>query len=273
MTVREFLRTSAGVLLVGMMAAACASGSKRPPTGTPEPDKFLFERGTESLNEKKWITSREYFRELVDSYPQSPYRANAKIGVADTYLGERTAESYVLAANEFREFLSFYPTHRLAGYAQFKLGMTYFYQMRGPDRDQTETREAIKELATFVDRYQNDPSEPNRTLVAEGQARLRDARDRLSDYEYRVGFHYFRARWYPGAIDRFKVLLDNDPKYTRRDAVFYYLGECLMKIQRPAEALPYYDRLMGEFESSEYLELARKRATEIKEGVTTTKKG
>jgi outer membrane protein assembly factor BamD len=261
------------VIAAALFAPACASGPKKPPTGTPEPDKFLFERGTEGLTEKRWLTAREYFRELVDSYPQSRYRANAKLGVADTYLGERSAESFVLAANEFREFLSFYPTHTLAGYAQYKLGMTYYYQMRGPDRDQTETREAIKELSVFVERYQNDPSEPNRSLMPEAQQHLRDARDRLNDYEYRVGYHYFRTRWYPGAIDRFKVLLDRDPKYTRRDAVFYYLAESLLKIQRPAEALPYYDRLIAEFETSEYLEPARKRVSEIKEGVTTTKKG
>ena len=74
-------------------AAACASGPKRPPAGTPEPDKFLFERGTEELNEKHWFTAREYFRTLIDSYPQSTYRADAKLGLGDTYLGEGSAES------------------------------------------------------------------------------------------------------------------------------------------------------------------------------------
>ncbi|HEY1302876.1 MAG TPA: outer membrane protein assembly factor BamD, partial [Vicinamibacterales bacterium] len=97
------------------LAGACASTTaKKPPTGTPEPDKFLFERGTEELDKRRWIVSREYFRQLVDSYPQSQYRADAKLGVGDTYLGEGSAESYVLAINEFREFLSFYPTHKRA---------------------------------------------------------------------------------------------------------------------------------------------------------------
>ena len=69
----------------------------KPPTGTPEPDKFLFERGTEALNKKRWLVAREYFRELIDTYPQSPLRADAKLGIGDTYLGEGSAESYVLA--------------------------------------------------------------------------------------------------------------------------------------------------------------------------------
>src|SRR4051812_43674733 len=67
-------------------AAACASGPKRPPVGTLEPDKFLWERGTQELDKRHWLTAREYFRQLMDSYPQSPYRADAKLGMGDTYL-------------------------------------------------------------------------------------------------------------------------------------------------------------------------------------------
>ena len=76
-------------ILVLASASACASGPKKPPVGTLEPDKFLIERGTEELNKKHWLTSREYFRQLMDSYPQSTYRADAKLGMADTYLGDR----------------------------------------------------------------------------------------------------------------------------------------------------------------------------------------
>jgi outer membrane protein assembly factor BamD len=254
-----------GALLLAFTLGACASGPRQPPTGTPEPDKFLFERGTEALNDRKWLTSREYFRQLMDTYPQSPHRADAKLGMGDTFLGERTTEAYILAANEFREFLNFYPTHSRADYAQYKLGMTHFYQMRSADRDQTETREAIKELTVFMERFPNSP------LAPEASARLREARDRLADAEYRVGLHYYRVRWYPGAIDRWADLLRQDPLYSNRDAVFYHLADALVKVQRPAEALPYFERLVSEFEQSEYLELARKRAEELKSTMNKTK--
>jgi len=59
-------------------------------------------------------------------------------------------------------------------------------------------------------------------------------------------------------------LLKADPEYTRRDAVYFYLGESFLKIERPAEALPYYERLIKEFEQSEHLEDAQKRIAEIK---------
>ena len=68
--------------------------------------------------------------QVTETYTQSPYRPDAKLGIGDTYLGEGTPEALVLALNEFQEFLAFYPTHPRADYAQYKLGMTHFRQMR-----------------------------------------------------------------------------------------------------------------------------------------------
>ena len=255
-------------ILVVAFVSACASGPKKPPVGTLEPDKFLWERGTDELNKKHWLTAREYFRQLMDSYPQSTYRADAKLGLADTYLGEGSSESNVLAVNEYREFISFYPTHERAYYAQFKLGMCHFYQMHGPDRDQTETHEAIAELTAFVQRYANS------SLIGEGRARLREARDRLSDSDYRVAYFYLKTQKFaPAAIDRFNAILKTDPEYTRRDAVYFFLAQALLKVNRPAEALPYLDRLVSEFETSEYLEQAKKLAETLKADVKKPKIG
>jgi outer membrane protein assembly factor BamD len=254
------------VMLAGL--AACTSSSRKPPVGTLEPDKFLWERGTQELNKKHWLTAREYFRELMDSYPQSQYRADAKLGLADTYLGEGSTESQVLAINEYREFLSYYPTHKRADYAQFKLGMSYYYQMHGPDRDQSETDEAIAELTRFVEQYSTSP------LIDEGRKRLREARDRKSDADYRVGYFYLRTQKFPpAAIDRFKAILKNDPEYTRRDAVYFYLAEALIKMKSEAEALPYLDRLIKEFEYSEHLEEAKKLAETLKVDMKKAKNG
>jgi outer membrane protein assembly factor BamD len=239
-------------------AAACASHQRGlVPPGTSEPDRFLFDKGTEALNAKKWLTAREYFKQINETYTASPYRPDAKLGIGDTYLGEGTAEALVLAINEFREFLSFYPTNKRADYAQYKLGMAHFRQMRNPQRDQTETREAVKELETFVDRY------PNSSLMPEVRSKLREAKDRLSTSSYMVGYFYYRQRWYIGAVDRFKDVL-KDEGYTGRDAVYFYLGESLLKQNKPAEALPYFERLVQEFEKSEYLAEAQKRITELK---------
>jgi outer membrane protein assembly factor BamD len=258
----SFTRRWRVLVVAAVVAAVSACGVRRGglvPPGTSEPDRFLFDRGTAALNDKKWLTSREFFKQVVETYVQSPYRPDSKLGIGDSYLGEGTAEALVLAINEFREFLSYYPTNPRADYAQYKLGLAHFRQMRGPQRDQTETREAVRELQTFVDRY------PNSALLPEVTTKLREARDRLGESDYLVGYFYFRQRWYPGAIDRFKELLTQDPGYTGRDAVYYYLAESLVRAKREAEALPYYEKLVSEFERSEYLPEAQRRIAELKQ--------
>ena len=246
-------------LLAGAAGAgACAAGKAKIPAGTAQPDNFLYERGTEALNKKKWMTAREYFQTIVETYPQSTHRADAKLGVGDSLLGEGTAASQIQAIQEFREFLSFFPTHARADYAQYKLAMAHYYQMAKPERDQTETREAIREFDIFFERY------PNSKLRPEAEKFDRETRDRLSESEYRVGLFYHRARWYPGAIDRFQQVLKNDPKFTNRDAVYFYLSEALVKMNRPAEAVPQLTKLVEEFEVSEFLDDAHKLLTEIK---------
>jgi outer membrane protein assembly factor BamD len=241
------------------VAAGCASTGRGPvPPGTAQPDQFLFDKGNEALQKKKWITAREYFKQVTETYTQSPIRPDAKLGVGDTYLGEGSTEALVLAIAEFQEFLSFYPTNPRADYAQYKLGMAHFRQMRSSQRDQTETRDAIRELQAFVTRY------PNSSLMPEVKAKLREARDRLSTSEMEVGRFYYRIRWYAGAIDRLNTLLKDDPEYTGRDEAYFYLAESYVKLSRQAEALPLFEKLVQEFERSEHLEAARKRIEEIK---------
>jgi hypothetical protein len=46
--------------------------------------------------------------------------------------------------------------------------------------------------------------------------------------------------------------------------VYFHLAESLYRTDKKAAALPYYDRLLREFEKSEYLAEARKRITELK---------
>jgi outer membrane protein assembly factor BamD len=247
------------VTLAVTSAAACASsGRGAVPPGTPQPDQFLFEKGNDALAQKKWLTAREYFKQVTETYTQSPIRPDAKLGVGDTYLGEGSAASLVLAIAEFQEFLSFYPTHARADYAQYKLGMAHFRQMRSPQRDQTETRDAIHEFESFVTRY------PNSSLMPEVQAKLRESRDRLGTSELEVGRFYYRVRWYPGAIDRLSTLLKQDPTFTHRDEAYYYLGEALIKVNRPAEALPLFEKLVQEFEQSEFLEETQKEIDTLK---------
>jgi len=253
-------RSTFALLLVAASAllSACTERVRLPDAGEMQPDKFLYDHGTEAVQRHHWLEAREHFRKLVDTYTQSPYRQEARLAVGDTYLGEGGYANYILAANEFREFLRFSPLNPRADYAQYRLAVSEFRQMLGPERDQTSTLTALAEIATFIKNY------PTSEYMPEVLVMQRLARTRLSDSEFSVGFHYFRTRWYYGTIPRLQGILTDDPTYERRDAVYYYLGESYFLTRRPTEAAPYYDKLVGEFAVSEYLDRAKARLEEIK---------
>ncbi len=231
-TSRYLFSRLAGLALLAvtlLTVSACGSALRRGsvPPNTAQPDQYLYDRGMADLKDKKWLSAREYFTQINDNYAQSPLRPDAMLALGDSDLGQGTAAEIVFAINEFEEFLSYYPTNPRADYAQYKLALAHVRQMRNPERDQTETRQAIKELDTFVARY------PNSTLMPEVRTKLREAHDRLSTSDYLVGYFYYKQqKWYPGDIDRFVAIMKDDPDYTERDGVYFYLAESMVKLKR-----------------------------------------
>ena len=207
------------------------------PPGTAQPDKFLFDKGNEALQKKKWLTAREFFKQVTETYTQSPFRPDAKLGIGDTYLGEGSTEALVLAINEFQEFLSFYPTNRARRLRAVQAGhgalpadaVAAARSDRNARRDQRVPDLRRRGIRTAAD------------ARSEGEA-ARSARSAERSRNYQVGHFYYRQRWYPGAIDRLNLLLKDDPEFTGRDEVYFYLGESLLKVERQAEALPYFEK-------------------------------
>ncbi len=254
---RAVLRASACGLLLVLAACGARSNVQVPAAGESGAEKFLFDRGQEALERRQWIDAREYFRRLIDTFPGSEFRRDAKIGLGDSYLGEGHADSLILAAHEFREFLTFFPLAPNADYAQYRLATAYMRQMLGPQRDQTATITALRELDTFL---QNYPKSQYRDEVV---AMRRQARDRLSEHEFQVGLSNLRIRVYAGAIARFEGLLKADPEFTGRDKVYFYLGEVYEKVGRTNEARQWYERVQKEFSESDDLDDARARLAEL----------
>ena len=261
-------RRNSGILLVLALTAtvAACAGTARvtdiPDVGDLEADRLLFERGSEAIDERDWARAREYFLQIRDNYPQSEYRAEARLQIGDTYEGEGSTESYVRALEEFQDFLSLYPTHPRAAYAQYKLGMVHFHQIRIAERDQTETLSAIAEFEAFLARFPSDHE-----LVPQVRGGLRAARDRLGTHDFQIGVYYYSNANYAGAIARFRQLLEEDPGFIGLDGVYFYLASSLVDTTQVSEAIPYFARVLDEFPESEFAEVSALRLTELEAGV------
>ena len=125
----------------------------------------------------------------------------------------------VLAMNEYREFLSFYPTNKRADYAQYKLGHDALQADARAERDQSETRDAIREFQIFIARY------PRARCMPEAKARFRESLDRIGEADYHVGLFYYRQKWYRARSIVFRSCSRPIPNTPNRDEVYFYLAE------------------------------------------------
>ena len=141
--------------------------------------------------------------------------------------------------------------------------MCHFSQMAKAGRDQTETNEALKEFDVLFEKYPNSP------LLTEARAKHREAKDRLGRSEYLVGLTYYRLKWYPGVVARLQALLKSNPQFTDRDAVYFYLADALVELNRTAEAVPLLREDSAGIREGDYLEKAKKRLVEVKNAAAT----
>jgi outer membrane protein assembly factor BamD len=174
-----------------------------------------------------------------------------QLGLADAYYGKKGLLNLTEAMSRYSNFLTFYPTHPKADYAQYRLALCHFQQVYAADRDQTETRTAIQEFRRVQTQY------PDSAYVDLAAEKIQESSDLLADHEYRVGRFYHSRRAYLGAIDRFLVVLDKYPRYADKDGLYYYLGESLIRTERTEEGEVYLQKLVETYPDSKYADRAK----------------
>jgi len=107
-------------------------------------DNQLYQVGVQALKDGDKIKSRQAFKLVFDNFPKSEYRILAKLGYADSFYYEGTDPNYLIAIQEYQDFISLFPFSPKAEYAQFQTGMCYYNMTEKPDRDQTNTRKALE---------------------------------------------------------------------------------------------------------------------------------
>src|SRR5580765_7357106 len=59
-------------------------------------------------------------------------------------------ENYIEAAGEYQRFLELHPIHRLAPFAQYRLGMSYYKQVNTIDRDSEPLWKTIQSFQKLI---------------------------------------------------------------------------------------------------------------------------
>ncbi len=219
-------------------------------------DEALFKMG-EQFIKKDPEKARLYLRQVIDSFPKSFYAQRAKLAIADSYFHQGDEGSMILAASEYREFISLFPLSPSAPYAQYQIAMTFFEKSLKPGRDQTKTEQALAEFRQVVNKY---PLSEEATMARE---KIKVCEQRLAEHSLGIAKLYYKRRAYRATIDRLKEILSKYPSFSKLDEVFFFLGDSYYRSNQTEESVPFFTKLISDYPQSDFAEKAQERMEEI----------
>lgn len=219
--------------LIGMAAAAslavltgCASvgsmfSSQETTKVDERPPHALYAEADNLLNKGDYTRSAETFEEVDRQHPYSEEAKKAMLMAAFAYKKAGKLPEAVAAA---RRYLTLHPGTKEAALAQNIIATSYYERMNGPSRDQSDTKKAVVELETLIQRY------PDSRYAEEARKKLKISRDMLAASEMNVGRYYLKKRNYLAAINRFRTVVTDYQQTTHVEEALMRLTEAYMAL-------------------------------------------
>ncbi len=225
-------------------------------------DEALFKLG-EKYIKKDPEKAQLYFRQVIDSFPKSFYAQRAKLSIADIYFKKGDEGNLIVAASEYREFISLFPLSPSSSYAQYRIAMTYFKKILAPGRDQTKTNQALDEFKKVITNY------PMSEEAKSSQENIKLCEEYLAEHTCGIGYYYYKVHVFKASISRLSEILTKYPNYSKMDKVYFYLGDSYLKWNKADQSIPYFTKLISDFPQSKYA----KNAVEIMKEIEKEQEG
>ncbi len=239
------------IILIG--AWGCSQKSASLQKSVVPPDKTLFETGSEYLEKSQFIKARLAFQTLINTYPDSEMAAESYFSIGDSFYNEGGTENLLMAEDQYKNFIVFFPTHPKIADAQMKIIAANMKMIRAPDRDRQYTFRSEQEIKSMIERFPDSDYAPiARQLLIEVQ-------EILAEGDIGVGKFYAHRNNHGGAIGRYKGILEKYPDYSNTDEVLYLMASSLEKVKRPDEAAIYYEKIATGYPFSKWFEDAKIR--------------
>ncbi|MBD3413727.1 MAG: outer membrane protein assembly factor BamD [Candidatus Aminicenantes bacterium] len=248
-----------------MGASFCAKAQMEIDPEIASNEQALFEMGQKFIK-KNPEKGRLYFRQVIDAFPQSLYAQRAMLAIADSYYKKGDESNMIIAASEYREFVSRFPNSPSVPYAQYRIAMTYFTKSKRPGKDQTKTKRALEEFKILITRF------PTTEEAQQAQEKIKECEEKLAMHSFKIAKHYNRVKAYKATIDRLKEILTKYPNFSKMDQLYYYLADSYYNSKREEQAIPYLRKLITDYPDSKFAKKAIKKIEEYEEKQEVTKK-
>jgi outer membrane protein assembly factor BamD len=223
-----FWRRAVGLVAVGFLVAGCASSSDLSKALNPDPPDKMFADADVLMSKGKFEDAAKKFEDIDRDHPYAPEARRAMVMAAfANYKGGKLPEA-IAGAERYSQLHS---GTKEAALAQYIIASAHYDEIRGPDRDQGETRKALEALKTLRARY------PDSTYAKDAENRIRVCEDTLAAAEMDKGRYYMKNRsTLSAAVARFKVVVTDYPTTAHVEEALYRLTEGYMALGIKPEA-------------------------------------
>ncbi|MBF0169786.1 MAG: outer membrane protein assembly factor BamD [Nitrospinae bacterium] len=232
MTMRRMAAALGGLLF---LAAGCATDP------LIQPDSVTVNQANNFYARERFSQAIEVYRKAIDENPDSPYRRQALLGLADSLYKDGQFFEAVVYYERFGEL---YPLDPLTPRALFYMGMCHYQDALDPDRDQTNTDKAIHHFKVFLELYPSSKYSP----FAKGFKEEMEARRIESRLE--VAQFYFRLDKNVAAIRRIRDFLTLHPGAAQEAEAFFMLATCYYREEAFSKAAQVYTILLERYPDS-----------------------
>lgn len=211
----------AAVLSIGLLAG-CGNSNKPPENLDNFTAEQIYKRGEYELeNSRKPKDAVHYFSEVERLYPYSDWAKRALIMQAYSY---HRAREYEDARGAAQRFIDTYPGDEDAAYAKYLLALSYYDQIDEVGRDQGLTFQALQSLREVIEQY------PNTEYARSAVLKFDLAFDHLAAKEMEIGRYYLKRGYYPAAINRFRVVVEEYQTTTHTPEALMRLVEAYLAL-------------------------------------------
>ncbi|MEI9994930.1 MAG: outer membrane protein assembly factor BamD [Rhizomicrobium sp.] len=197
----------------------------KPPEYVERPVDQIYNDAWKKIRQEDWVGAGKQFDEVERQHPYSIWARRAMLMSAYCYY---KANHYTEAISSADSYIQLHPGSKEVAYAFYLKAISLYEQIVDVGRDQSNTEDALTALQDVVQRF------PDTEYARDATLKIDLTLDHLAGKEMAVGRYYLRSQDYIGAINRFRVVVEQYQKTSQ-------IAEALERLTEAYYALGLYN--------------------------------
>lgn len=215
------------VAVVVFSVSACEIFNDDDDVYLEQPVEQLYNQAQDQLISANYQEAAKLFDEVERQHPYSVWASKAQVMAAFSHY---QSNAYDDAINALDRFIQLHPGNKDIEYAYYLKAISYYEQISDVGRDQKMTQLALRSLDEVVRRF------PESKYAKDAALKVDLARDHLAGKHMSIGRYYQDQGEFLGAINRFRLVIQEYQTTTHVPEALHRLVECYVSLGIGEEA-------------------------------------